>query len=1084
MVDTSWWNYTSGVAWDSESDPGFTTYGQPSEYYIEASTNGTTWVQLAHITGEHYTGRQFAFNFTGAGYTQVRMRIVSIAGSHAGYDTFSINGAAQGTSTADTFLLLGDSITANCWAAANNTGPIEQFGTQIEAALPNRFPVMTIGGQSGWLTSTALSTSTYGIPNIGEFLNDMPAVEYVGLSLGTNDANGDVSSATYYSNMQTLVQDILAAGKIPIIPTIVASPSGAVQANAPGMNAAIAQLESQYPQIIPGPDLWSLFYGHSIADGWFSDSLHPSLSTGCDAFQKAWTNTMLSEIYDVNTSSAPPSVPTGLAASATTSTQVNLTWSPSTDLNYPVSSLTYTLYRNGAVVTTTAAGVTSYSDSGLAANTTYTYTVSASDPSGNTSAPSTAVNVTTPVGGGIGGGTPPVRRGGCAAETNRLPAKCTISGVQSGDEIVVGFLTEYGASNATISFSDNCGGTYTVLNQHAIQAGGAGVVVEGQGYGVGGAGICTISGTSTSGGGPGEIVADDITAGTLDTYGWLPDVPTTANGATSFGLNVNGADYIFSWATDVFGKGGNLKVASPFSIKNYNLNFPIYDADATTTGTGTVASTWTFFSNSSGTIGAIAFSGSGTPPPAPVITSPLTTSGTVGSAFSYQIGATENPTSYGATNLPAGLSITAATGLISGTPTAAGNVSSTIFATNSGGTGSATLAITIAPPPAPVITSPLTASGTVGSAFSYQIGATGNPTSYGATNLPAGLSITAATGLISGNPTAAGNVSSTISATNRGGTGSATLAITIAQAAPPPDNTSPTVPSGLSATAVSSSQVNLSWAASTDSDNTASQITYTLYRYGAVVTTTAAGVTSYSDSGLTANTSYTYTVSASDPAGNTSAPSAAVNVTTLASSGNTPQRVRGCSGEAGAAKVSCTLTGVTAGDIIIVGAASLEAGTSPLAFSDNCGGRYTVLDTSNSSSDAAAQGYATGSSGTCAITAQTSGGWATTLVVEEITPSAVDVHGWNQNFNVSAGKTAFAAITTSSNDYVFSWAVDEAGDGGSHMTVSTPFVVHDFNNVFPIVDADTTQSAGGSITATWKFNATTSHAAIGMMGFH
>ena len=62
----------------------------------------------------------------------------------------------------------------------------------------------------------------------------------------------------------------------------------------------------------------------------------------------------------------------------------------------------------------------------------------------------------------------------------------------------------------------------------------------------------------------------------------------------------------------------------------------------------------------------------------------------------------------------------------------------TLSATNSAGTGSATLTLTIALA-TPVITSATTASGTVGSAFSYQIAATNAPTSYGATGLPAGL---------------------------------------------------------------------------------------------------------------------------------------------------------------------------------------------------------------------------------------------------------------------------------------------------------------------------------------------------------
>ena len=62
----------------------------------------------------------------------------------------------------------------------------------------------------------------------------------------------------------------------------------------------------------------------------------------------------------------------------------------------------------------------------------------------------------------------------------------------------------------------------------------------------------------------------------------------------------------------------------------------------------------------------------------------------------------------------------------------------TLSATNGGGTGNATLTLTITVG-APVITSATTASGTVGSAFSYQITATNTPTSYGATGLPAGL---------------------------------------------------------------------------------------------------------------------------------------------------------------------------------------------------------------------------------------------------------------------------------------------------------------------------------------------------------
>jgi hypothetical protein len=79
----------------------------------------------------------------------------------------------------------------------------------------------------------------------------------------------------------------------------------------------------------------------------------------------------------------------------------------------------------------------------------------------------------------------------------------------------------------------------------------------------------------------------------------------------------------------------------------------------------------------------------------PVITSSLSATGTVGTAFNYTITASNAPTSYSATGLPAGLSVNTSNGVISGTPTAATTSNITIKAMNGSGSDTKTLVLTI-----------------------------------------------------------------------------------------------------------------------------------------------------------------------------------------------------------------------------------------------------------------------------------------------------------------------------------------------------------------------------------------------------
>ncbi len=106
--------------------------------------------------------------------------------------------------------------------------------------------------------------------------------------------------------------------------------------------------------------------------------------------QESAFSSEVSKVIDATGDSTSPSVPTNLTAVPMSASQINLSWTPSTD-NIAVTG--YRIYRNGSQVS--SATTNAYSDVGLPASTTYTYTVSAYDEAGNASAQSTAATATT-----------------------------------------------------------------------------------------------------------------------------------------------------------------------------------------------------------------------------------------------------------------------------------------------------------------------------------------------------------------------------------------------------------------------------------------------------------------------------------------------------------------------------------------------------------------------------------------------------------------------------------------------------------------------------------------------------------------
>ena len=95
-----------------------------------------------------------------------------------------------------------------------------------------------------------------------------------------------------------------------------------------------------------------------------------------------------------------------------------------------------------------------------------------------------------------------------------------------------------------------------------------------------------------------------------------------------------------------------------------------------------------------------------------------------------------------------------------------------------------------------------------------------------------------------------------------------------------PDTQAPTAPTSLAASAPSPTQVNLTWNGSTDNVRVTN---YLVYRGGSLRATLGATALSYTDTTVSANSTYTYTVKARDGAGNLSGASNSATVTTPSS---------------------------------------------------------------------------------------------------------------------------------------------------------------------------------------------------------
>lgn len=264
----------------------------PDSYTIDANAAAggplptTGWTTLATVTGNHYHSRQHALNLTG--YNWVRINVTVINGSVSNNNValnLDVHDVSKGNQ--DNWMFFGDSICDQGFMHTDPTVP-----AQIHDVVAN-FPLMENGGVASYL-------STDGASHISTWL-PLFTGQYVGLLYGTNDANnaapGDPNfGPNFTAAMTTMMQDIITAGKIPVIPkTICWGKTTNIQANGPEINTRLGALASAFPSAIVGPDLWNFFFNNqsliTAAD------VHPTLPAGYAAYQQQWVNSLVQTVY-------------------------------------------------------------------------------------------------------------------------------------------------------------------------------------------------------------------------------------------------------------------------------------------------------------------------------------------------------------------------------------------------------------------------------------------------------------------------------------------------------------------------------------------------------------------------------------------------------------------------------------------------------------------------------------------------------------------------------------------------------------------------------------------------------------------
>lgn len=223
------------------------------------------WMNIATVTGNNRSSRQHLVDIMGANW--VRMSVTKSSDPAIIRLDLDVHAAPDGAT--DSWLFMGDSITF-----LMSTYVFSDLPQLVNMADSTRWPAVIPAAIGGTNTTTAMAA-------IADTMSNFPG-RFVTLNYGTNDHPTDF-------HMEELVQAVIAAGKVPVVPHMPWSATAAIQSSGPMINAQIDALYAKYPAILHGPDFWAIFNGRT--DLIPANDIHPN-DAGQEEFRKQWATAM------------------------------------------------------------------------------------------------------------------------------------------------------------------------------------------------------------------------------------------------------------------------------------------------------------------------------------------------------------------------------------------------------------------------------------------------------------------------------------------------------------------------------------------------------------------------------------------------------------------------------------------------------------------------------------------------------------------------------------------------------------------------------------------------------------------------